>query len=34
VTPVDEVFAAPGLSDADREAILGGNMRKLLKIPA
>ncbi len=34
VTPVDEVFAAPGLSDADRVAILGGNMCKLLKIPA
>ena len=33
VTPVDEVFAASGLSDADREAILGGNMCKLLKIP-
>jgi aminocarboxymuconate-semialdehyde decarboxylase len=34
VTPVDEIFAAPGLSDADRVAILGGNMCKLLKIPA
>jgi len=34
VTPVDEVFAAPGLSDADRVALLGGNMCKLLKIPA
>ena len=34
VTPVDEVFAAPGLSDDDRMAILGGNMCKLLKIPA
>src|SRR3981081_2205901 len=34
VTPVDEVFAAPGLSDVDRVAILGGNMCKLLKIPA
>jgi aminocarboxymuconate-semialdehyde decarboxylase len=33
VTPVDEVFAAPGLSDSDRVAILGGNMCKLLKIP-
>jgi aminocarboxymuconate-semialdehyde decarboxylase len=33
VTPVDEVFAAPGLSDADRVALLGGNMCKLLKIP-
>jgi aminocarboxymuconate-semialdehyde decarboxylase len=34
VTPVDEVFAAPGLSNADRVALLGGNMCKLLKIPA
>ncbi len=34
VTPVDELFAAPGLNDADRVAILGGNMCKLLKIPA
>ena len=33
VTPVDEVFAATGLSDADRVAILGGNMCKVLKIP-
>jgi aminocarboxymuconate-semialdehyde decarboxylase len=33
VTPVDEVFAAPGLSDDDRVAILGGTMCKLLKIP-
>jgi aminocarboxymuconate-semialdehyde decarboxylase len=33
VTPVEEVFAATGLSDTDREAILGGNMCKLLKIP-
>ncbi len=32
-TPVDQVFATPGLSDADRIAILGGNMCKLLKIP-
>ncbi|MBZ5698700.1 MAG: amidohydrolase family protein [Acidobacteriia bacterium] len=32
-TPVDHVFATPGLSDADRIAILGGNMCKLLKIP-
>jgi len=31
--PVDHVFATPGLSDADRMAILGGNMCKLLKIP-
>jgi hypothetical protein len=32
VAPVDEGFAATGLSDVDREAILGGNMCKLLKI--
>jgi len=32
--PVEEVFAATGLSDADRTAILGGTMCKLLKIPA
>jgi aminocarboxymuconate-semialdehyde decarboxylase len=31
-TPVDQVLAAPGLSDADRVAILGGTMCKLLKI--
>lgn len=34
VTPVDQVMALPGLSDADRIAILGGTMSKLLKIPA
>jgi hypothetical protein len=27
-------MATPGLSDDDRVAILGGNMCKLLKIPA
>jgi aminocarboxymuconate-semialdehyde decarboxylase len=32
--PVDKVLDAPGLSDSEREAILGGTMRKLLKIPA
>jgi aminocarboxymuconate-semialdehyde decarboxylase len=32
-TPVDQVLATPGLSDADRVAILGGTMCKLLKIP-
>jgi aminocarboxymuconate-semialdehyde decarboxylase len=32
-TPVDQVFALPGLSETDRIAILGGNMCKLLKIP-
>jgi aminocarboxymuconate-semialdehyde decarboxylase len=33
-TPVDDVMAQPGLSDADRTAILGGTMCKLLNIPA
>lgn len=32
-TPVDDVMSQPGLSDADRIAILGGTMSKLLKIP-
>lgn len=32
--PVNHVLNTPGLSDADREAILGGTMRRLLKIPA
>src|SRR2546427_632720 len=31
-TPVDHVMATPGLSDADRTAILGGTMSKLLRI--
>jgi aminocarboxymuconate-semialdehyde decarboxylase len=31
--PVDHVFATPGLSDADRVAILGGNACKWLGIP-
>jgi len=31
-TPVDHVMATPGLSDADRTAILGGTMGKLLRI--
>ena len=31
-TPVDDVMNLPGLSDADRIAILGGTMSKLLKI--
>jgi hypothetical protein len=29
---VDDVLSQTGLSDADRIAILGGNMSKLLKI--
>jgi aminocarboxymuconate-semialdehyde decarboxylase len=33
-TMVDEVLATPGLSDADRVAILGGTAAKLLGIPA
>jgi aminocarboxymuconate-semialdehyde decarboxylase len=33
-TPVDDVMSQPGLSDAERIAILGGTMSKLLKIPA
>jgi aminocarboxymuconate-semialdehyde decarboxylase len=32
-TPVDDVMSQPGLSDADRIAILGGTMSRLLKIP-
>jgi len=32
-TPVDDVMSQPGLSDAERIAILGGTMSKLLKIP-
>lgn len=31
-TPVDHVMATPGLSDADRTAILGGTMTRLLHI--
>jgi aminocarboxymuconate-semialdehyde decarboxylase len=31
-TAVDHVLAAPGLSDADKTAILGGNLIKLLRI--
>jgi len=33
-TPVDYIMSQPGLSDAERIAILGGTMSKLLKIPA
>jgi predicted TIM-barrel fold metal-dependent hydrolase len=32
--PVDHILATPGLSDSDQVAMLGGNMCKLLKIPA
>jgi aminocarboxymuconate-semialdehyde decarboxylase len=32
-TPVDDLMAQPGLTDAERIAILGGTMSKLLKIP-
>jgi aminocarboxymuconate-semialdehyde decarboxylase len=32
--PVDHILNTPGLSDADRVAILGGNAMKLLKLPA
>ncbi len=32
--PVDDVMSQPGLSDAERTAILGGTMAKLLKITA
>jgi aminocarboxymuconate-semialdehyde decarboxylase len=31
-TAVDHVLATPGLSDADRIAILGGNAARLLRI--
>jgi aminocarboxymuconate-semialdehyde decarboxylase len=31
--PVDHVLATPGLSDAEREAILGGTARQLLRLP-
>jgi predicted TIM-barrel fold metal-dependent hydrolase len=33
-TPVDHVLGTPGLSDADKRAILGENAAKLLRIPA
>jgi aminocarboxymuconate-semialdehyde decarboxylase len=32
--PVDHVLKTPGLSDAEREAILGGTARRLLGLPA
>ena len=31
-TAVDHVLTTPGLSDADKVAILGGNLIKLLRI--
>jgi predicted TIM-barrel fold metal-dependent hydrolase len=33
-TPVDHILGTPGLSNADKTAILGGNMCRLLNIPA
>jgi len=33
-TPVDHILQTPGLTNNDKEAILGGNMCKLLNIPA
>ena len=33
-TPVDHLMSTPGLSDADRTAILGGTMSRLLRIEA
>lgn len=32
-TPVDHILGTPGLSNADKEAMLGGTMCKLLNIP-
>ncbi len=32
-TPVDHILNTPGLSDADKIAVLGGNMCRLLNIP-
>jgi aminocarboxymuconate-semialdehyde decarboxylase len=32
-TTVDHILKTPGLSDADKRAILGGNAARLLKIP-
>jgi hypothetical protein len=32
--PVDHVLDTPGLSDAERIAILGGNAAKLLRLEA
>ena len=31
--PVDPILATPGLSDADKTAMVGGTARKLLNIP-
>ncbi len=33
-SPVDPILATPGLSDADKTAMVGGTARKLLNIPA
>ena len=33
-TPVEHILGTPGLSDADRAAMLGGNAARLLKIPS
>lgn len=33
-TPVDHILETPGLSNAEKTAMLGGNMCKLLNIPA
>ena len=33
-TPIETVMATPGLSNADKVAILGGTACKLLNIPA
>ena len=32
-TSVDHILSTPGLSDADKVAMLGGTARALLKIP-
>jgi aminocarboxymuconate-semialdehyde decarboxylase len=32
--PIDQILSAPWLAETEREAILGGTIRKLLKIPA
>ena len=32
--PVEHILGTPGLSDADRAAMLGGNAVRLLKLPS